>query len=97
MRNAEPTEDPYSRLSPRERELLQCLGRGMAIADIAREAGVSTEVLISNSESVRQKLGLASRDELRVYALTRLVSGRQTVVSDGDAGQLPLPFGSDGL
>jgi DNA-binding CsgD family transcriptional regulator len=97
MPSAEPSEDPYSRLSPRERELLRCLGRGVTSDDIARQAGISTEVVISDFESIRQKLGLASRHELRAYVLKRLVSGRQAVVSEGPTGQLPLPFGSDGV
>jgi DNA-binding NarL/FixJ family response regulator len=96
MTSGESFGDPYTELSPRERELLRLLGRGMAVADIARQLGLSTETVVSSSELIRTKLGLAARDELRAYALRRLVSGGEAVSPAGCAHQLPLPFGDTG-
>lgn len=95
MVSGESAEDPYSRLTPDERQLLRLLGRGMAMAEVARLVELSTEAVLSSCESVRQKLGLASRDELRAYALKRVVSGPQPVSCVRDTSQLPLPFGND--
>lgn len=95
MRGGDAAEDPYSRLSPDERQLLRLLGRGMTMAEVARQLGSSTQAVLSSCELVRRKLGLASRDELRAYALKRVVSGAQPVSSVGNTSQLPLPFGND--
>jgi DNA-binding CsgD family transcriptional regulator len=95
MISGDSAEDPYGRLSPDERQLLRLLSRGMAMAEVARQLGSSTQAVLSSCELVRQKFGLASRDELRAYALKRVVSGAQPVSSVQETSQLPLPFGND--
>ena len=89
------TNDPYAGLSPLDREILRSLGRGMDVAAIARQLGLSAEALTDRCDEVCGKLGLRSREELRIWALRRIAVVGQVATSARQTGQLLLPFGSD--
>ncbi len=53
-------------LSPREREVLLCLARGMSIPRIESELVISNSTAKTHVRHVYRKLGIHSRDELRM-------------------------------
>ena len=54
---------PLTQLSPREREVLDLLGRGLDSKAIARELGVSYHTVREHAQRVIEKLGARSRIE----------------------------------
>ncbi len=55
-------------LTPREREILHLLARGMGNKDIARGLGVSVATVRTHLNSVYEKVGAESRVELALFA-----------------------------
>ena len=68
---AENTEDSYSRLSEREREVLPLLGDGRTNHDIAVALHLSPYTVQTYRQRIMRKLDLHSRTELLKYALRR--------------------------
>ena len=62
----EMTEDP---LTPREREVLVLIGRGMANKVIARELSLSEKTVKAHVSSILSKLGLTDRTQAALYAV----------------------------
>ncbi len=58
------SESPLSRLSDRELEVFQLLGRGMATRQIADALHLSAKTVQAFSARIKEKLGLASSTEL---------------------------------
>jgi len=56
-------------LTPREREILDCLTRGKSNKAIARELGISIDTVKLHVRNVLTKLNLSSRVEAAVYAV----------------------------
>jgi two-component system, NarL family, response regulator NreC len=51
-------EDPLSRLSARERQVLQMIAEGTAVVDIARKLSLSRKTVETYRERMMEKLGL---------------------------------------
>jgi two-component system, NarL family, response regulator LiaR len=72
---AEVAGDP---LTPREREVLSLVGRGMANKLIARELGLAEKTVKAHVSSILAKLGVADRTQAALYAV------REGLVSAGE-------------
>ena len=60
---------PYAPLSPREREILQYVSRGMSNKDIAVRLGISHQTVKNHMTSILHKLDVEDRTQAAVYAL----------------------------
>ena len=69
---AEVAGDP---LTPREREVLALLGRGMANTVIARELGLAEKTVKAHVSSILGKLGVADRTQAALYAVREGLTG----------------------
>jgi DNA-binding NarL/FixJ family response regulator len=63
------TDQPVERLTPREREVLVLVGRGMSNKRIARELGLSEKTVKTHVANVLHKLGATDRTQAAVYAV----------------------------
>lgn len=65
---AHPALHPENTLSPREREVLGLLGRGLSNKQIAAELGMAEKTARAHVSSILQKLGFAGRTQAALYA-----------------------------
>jgi DNA-binding NarL/FixJ family response regulator len=61
--------DPVSRLSNREVQILNMVGRGMSSREIAQEFSLSVKTIESHRQTIKHKLGLATNSQLLQYAM----------------------------
>jgi NarL family two-component system response regulator LiaR len=71
-----PGEQPAERLTPREREVLELIGRGLSNKRIARELGVAEKTVKTHVGHVLAKLGVADRTQAALYAVRTGLVGR---------------------
>jgi len=70
LRSPRPeSEDPFSLLSTREREILHKIAEGLSAKEVAVELGVSTKTVEAHRTSLMRKLGVRKATELVRYAL----------------------------
>ncbi len=60
---------PIERLSDREFEVFQMIGRGIGPSEIADKLGLSVKTVETHRERIKEKLSLASGSELIRYAM----------------------------
>jgi two-component system response regulator NreC len=65
------SQDPYDRLTPREREVLLLAAQGHTTAEIAARLSISPRTGESHRANLMQKLGLRNQTDLIRYALRR--------------------------
>jgi DNA-binding NarL/FixJ family response regulator len=64
-----PEDERLARLSPRERDVLECLARGLSNRAIADELYVSEKTVKTHVSSILSKLRVHDRTQAAVYAL----------------------------
>lgn len=62
---------PVAPLSPRQAEILQSIIRGLSNPDIAKQLGISLDMVKEYTEALFQKLGVANRPEAVAIALRK--------------------------
>ena len=68
----------HETLTPREKEILGQIGRGLTSKEVARELGVSVETVRNHRKSICRKLSLHSTAELVAHAAKCLQSSCAT-------------------
>jgi DNA-binding NarL/FixJ family response regulator len=70
LRSPRPeSEDPFSLLSNREREVLRLIAEGLSAKEVAAELGISSKTVEAHRTSVMRKLNVRKATELVRYAL----------------------------
>ena len=64
-------DPPIAPLSPRQTEILQSIVRGLSNPDIAKQLGISLDMVKEHTEALFQKLGVANRPEAVAIALRK--------------------------
>lgn len=62
-------EDPFTLLSPREREILQLIADGLSAKEVASRLDIGTKTVEAHRTSLMRKLGVRKATELVRYAL----------------------------
>ena len=70
--SSEMASDP---LTPREREVLALIGRGMANKVIARELSLSEKTVKAHVSNILAKLGVSDRTQAALYAVRAGLDG----------------------
>jgi DNA-binding NarL/FixJ family response regulator len=65
----EPGEEPPERLTPREREVLDLIARGLSNKRIARELGISEKTVKTHVGHVLSKLDVTDRTQAALHAV----------------------------
>jgi len=73
-----PGEPPPARLTPREREVLALIGRGLSNKRIAFELGLSEKTVKTHVSNLLHKLGVTDRTQAAVHALRAGLLGPET-------------------
>ena len=64
-------DDPYGRLTPREREVFHLIAEGLTTKEIARRLDISTKTAENHRGHVLEKLDVRNTAELVRYALRK--------------------------
>ena len=64
-------DPPIAPLSPRQAEILQSIVRGLSNPDIAKQLGISLDMVKEHTEALFQKLGVANRPEAVAITLRK--------------------------
>lgn len=65
------SQDPYDRLTPREREILILIAQGRTNAEVGTQLSISPRTAESHRANLMMKLGLRTQTDLIRYALRR--------------------------
>jgi DNA-binding NarL/FixJ family response regulator len=68
---AEPEDDIFSPLTPREMDVLELIIEGLSNKGIAYRLGISKQTVKNHVTSILSKLGLSDRTQAAIYALRR--------------------------
>jgi two-component system, NarL family, invasion response regulator UvrY len=71
---AKPLDNPLSRLSAREMEILRLLGKGLALAEIAHETGLSYKTIANAAALMKRKLNARTPMDLVRIAFEQKLS-----------------------
>jgi DNA-binding NarL/FixJ family response regulator len=71
--------NPVARLSNRELQVLNLVGRGVSSREIAAELGLSVKTIESHRQSIKRKLNLATNSQLLQYAINWFAGRRSSV------------------
>lgn len=71
--------NPVERLSNRELQVLNLVGRGVSSREIAAELGLSVKTVESHRQSIKRKLNLATNSQLLQYAINWFAGRRGAV------------------
>jgi len=63
-----PNAGPQERLTPREREVLGLIGRGLRIADAAKALGLAEGTITTHIKAIYRKLDIGTRAEAALHA-----------------------------
>lgn len=63
-----PAASPEDELTPREREVLGLIGRGLRNSDVAQDLDLAESTVASHIKSIYRKLGISSRAEAAWHA-----------------------------
>ncbi len=72
MAEQTPAAGPLDALTPRERDILACIGRGMANKEIAAQLGVSVRTVETHRLNLKRKLAIEGRAGLVKFAVENL-------------------------
>lgn len=65
----EESNEPDPSLTPREREILKCIGEGLSNGEIAQRLAISVGTVKNNTSQILNKLDLRDRTQLAIYAI----------------------------
>jgi two-component system, NarL family, response regulator LiaR len=72
-----PPPDPLEPLSPREREVLSLIARGLSNRQIARDLVIGEQTVKTHVRSILTKLGLQDRVQAAIFALRHQARSRE--------------------
>jgi NarL family two-component system response regulator LiaR len=72
-----PLPDPLQPLSPRERDVLALIARGLSNRQIARDLNIGEQTVKTHVRSILAKLGLQDRVQAAIFALRQHTGGRE--------------------
>ncbi|CAG9173706.1 Oxygen regulatory protein NreC [Cupriavidus laharis] len=75
MAEQTPAAGPLDALTRRERDILGCIGRGMANKEIAAQLGVSVRTVETHRLNLKRKLGIEGRAGFVKFAVEQLGDG----------------------
>lgn len=67
--NREENKQADPTLTPREREILKCIGEGLSNGEIAERLAISIGTVKNNTSQILNKLDLRDRTQLAIYAI----------------------------
>jgi DNA-binding NarL/FixJ family response regulator len=67
--NDQPFQSPIEKLSDRELEVLECMGKGLSASQIAESLCVSIKTIETHKMHLKQKLNLQTGAQLTIYAM----------------------------
>lgn len=65
----EEHQEADSSLTPRERDILSCIGEGLSNGEIAERLAISVGTVKNNTSQILSKLDLRDRTQLAIYAI----------------------------
>lgn len=69
----EPVQDPYEKLTEREKQVLKLIAEGHSHKEIGGLLGISTKTVIAHQTNISEKLDIHSRAELIKFAIRKKI------------------------